>query len=248
LDPILPPEELEKLKLLHPFLMDSLSPDDSRPLAHNEQFLSPDPSFLYHKKKDLAPPVVHPWAGKPGSAKDEFDYPEEDELQPDTDPREQESTETGMIETAGEERQPLPTSNEAERLDLTLSGFTYWLRRKKPVTPTIETHPPEEIQDKGAKENIFEKENLPEAAKKVKGKKKKKKKKKKKNKQKKVKSSAAKSVRLRNDIISETLADLLATQGHQKEAIAMYHKLSLIYPEKNSFFALKIKKLKNIQL
>ncbi|GEM_PF-3564396 len=47
---------------------------------------------------------------------------------------------------------------------------------------------------------------------------------------------------LKPDIVSETLAELLASQGHIKEANEMYRKLSLLYPEKSSYFASKIRK------
>lgn len=43
--------------------------------------------------------------------------------------------------------------------------------------------------------------------------------------------------------ISETFADLLASQGHTKQAIDMYTRLMEKYPEKSSFFAAKIEAL-----
>ncbi|MBK7408391.1 MAG: hypothetical protein IPJ40_10230 [Saprospirales bacterium] len=55
---------------------------------------------------------------------------------------------------------------------------------------------------------------------------------------------ARKSVEEKEAIISETLAELLARQGHLQKAIAMYEKLCLIFPEKSSFFAQKIENLK----
>lgn len=55
---------------------------------------------------------------------------------------------------------------------------------------------------------------------------------------------ARKSVEEKEDIVSETLAGLLALQGHTQKAIQMYEKLCLIFPEKSSFFAQKIDKLK----
>jgi hypothetical protein len=55
---------------------------------------------------------------------------------------------------------------------------------------------------------------------------------------------AKRSVEEKEDIISETLAALLARQGHTQRAIAMYEKLGLTFPEKSSFFALQIEKLK----
>ncbi|MFK7771017.1 MAG: hypothetical protein AB8F94_02715 [Saprospiraceae bacterium] len=75
-------------------------------------------------------------------------------------------------------------------------------------------------------------------------KKEKKEKKEKKNKKAKVVAEANKSVQQSDDIVSETLAKLLAKQGSHKKAIQMYKRLSLIFPKKSSFFAKKIAKLK----
>jgi len=52
------------------------------------------------------------------------------------------------------------------------------------------------------------------------------------------------SVTLGGAAISELLAQLLQKQGHLKEAIEMYEKLSLINPEKSAYFAALIEKLK----
>jgi len=72
----------------------------------------------------------------------------------------------------------------------------------------------------------------------------KKEKKEKKKKKAKVVAEANKSVQQSDDIVSETLAKLLAKQGSHKKAIRMYKRLSLIFPKKSSFFAKKIAKLK----
>ncbi len=48
-----------------------------------------------------------------------------------------------------------------------------------------------------------------------------------------------------DDYISETLADILMSQGHTVKAIIMFEKLALKYPEKNSYFASRILELKN---
>ena len=45
------------------------------------------------------------------------------------------------------------------------------------------------------------------------------------------------------DIASETLASLLARQGHNRKAIRMYEQLSLRYPTKKATFAAEIEKL-----
>ncbi len=46
-------------------------------------------------------------------------------------------------------------------------------------------------------------------------------------------------------VITETYADLLAKQGYIEQSKEMYEKLSLLNPEKSTYFAAKILKLKN---
>jgi len=55
---------------------------------------------------------------------------------------------------------------------------------------------------------------------------------------------AERSVAENKDVISETLARLLAKQGYRDKAIVMYERLALSFPEKSSFFAAEIEKLK----
>ncbi|MCP4439037.1 MAG: hypothetical protein GY810_08860 [Aureispira sp.] len=69
-------------------------------------------------------------------------------------------------------------------------------------------------------------------------------------KQKKTKSTSSKvdymakeSVTENEEVISETLANLLALQGKKDKAIKMYNALSLKFPEKSRFFAEKIEEL-----
>ncbi len=53
------------------------------------------------------------------------------------------------------------------------------------------------------------------------------------------------SLKDKEEVFSEALADLLAKQGHSEKAIGMYEKLILVFPEKKPIFAAKIEKLKN---
>jgi len=46
------------------------------------------------------------------------------------------------------------------------------------------------------------------------------------------------------DILTETMAEVLAKQGMYDHAIALYQKLSLIYPPKSAYFASRIEQLK----
>lgn len=54
---------------------------------------------------------------------------------------------------------------------------------------------------------------------------------------------AIKSLVQDDDLVSETLADLLAWQGNKIKSIEMYRKLILRFPEKSSYFATKIEKI-----
>ena len=107
------------------------------------------------------------------------------------------------------------------------------------INEAIEEEEKVEIKKKGKKKKKKKKKLKQKKLIKVKSKKKKKHKKKKKTLE-----VAQKSIEENQDILSETLAELLAQQGSRKKAIRMYKRLSLIFPKKSGFFAKKIAKLK----
>ncbi|MDX9906383.1 MAG: hypothetical protein RBS55_07350 [Bacteroidales bacterium] len=55
---------------------------------------------------------------------------------------------------------------------------------------------------------------------------------------------ARKSIEENDGILSETLARLVAAQGKKEKAIKIYQQLMLKYPQKSSYFAAQIEKLK----
>ncbi len=54
---------------------------------------------------------------------------------------------------------------------------------------------------------------------------------------------AAESIKYKHDVASETLAEILLRQGKKEEAVEIYNKLSLMFPEKSSYFAKKLKSI-----
>jgi len=49
-----------------------------------------------------------------------------------------------------------------------------------------------------------------------------------------------------DDFVTETLASIYAKQGYNRKAIQIFEKLSLKYPEKSTYFAAQIKKIKDL--
>ena len=58
-------------------------------------------------------------------------------------------------------------------------------------------------------------------------------------------TAAKKSLHQNNNLITPTLAEVYLKQGHFDKAIKAYEKLILKYPQKSTFFAEKIKLIKN---
>jgi len=106
-------------------------------------------------------------------------------------------------------------------------SFSSWLKKFQPVSKSINYD-----KDMEGKPDLVEK-TAPVA-----------KKKKKKYKTHKI---AKKSVIENEDIASETLAHLLASQGYYDKAIKMYERLSMMHPEKNEAYAATIVRLMDMK-
>lgn len=117
---------------------------------------------------------------------------------------------------------PLEITNDDEALQpIPKSSFNSWLQQfKPPEVHALSVHMPEAPNRDEKKEEVpAPKDEAREVA--------------------------ARSVAEDFGVASETLAALLEAHGHYDKAIAMYERLCLQYPEKSSFFAAQIEKLKN---
>ena len=63
-----------------------------------------------------------------------------------------------------------------------------------------------------------------------------------------VEKMAMESITLNDDIVSETLAEIWARQRQYQTAIQIYQKLSLLNPNKSTYFAQKIQELQLQQM
>jgi len=118
-----------------------------------------------------------------------------------------------------------------------ISEFARWLHQKRKTTYDYE------LKQAGAARETHKFTTVAEPAATLLPEKKKKKKKKKKELL--IINFAEQSLIEQDNIVSETLANVLASQGHFEKAIEMFKKLSLLFPEKSNTFADQIQKLKS---
>ena len=124
--------------------------------------------------------------------------------------------------------------------------FTEWLLSLKPtsVNNTKDTSMAKEKNSKKKKDKKGKKASKKKSLKKLE--KKLKKQKKKDKKITKLQRKIDASLERRAEAVSPTLAAFMKKQGYYKESIKIYKQLKLIYPEKSSYFASEIKKLKKL--
>lgn len=112
-------------------------------------------------------------------------------------------------------------------------NFTSWVQQFQP------DHVKQQLSD------IMEAKKREELKRLKKKQKKNRKKKKKAGKDQRIVQFAEQSLASHQMIVSETLAELLAEQGETQKSIEMYERLKLFFPEKSTYFAAIIEKLKN---
>ena len=116
---------------------------------------------------------------------------------------------------------------DAELAPQAKATFSSWLRQYKvPAAPTADNNQPPKPKEPQKPE--ASRADPPREAKL----------------ERKMKNLANKSISENDDVFSETLADLLSMQGQKTKAIEMFEKLILLFPEKSSYFANKIEKIK----
>ncbi len=123
--------------------------------------------------------------------------------------------------TNEEEEAPVASEEQKKPQPIPKDTYNTWLQKLRPPTVSILEDEPVADDKKSAKSEEYDEEGEGKA-----------------------KQIAQKSIIENSGIATETLAAVLAMQGHKEKAIAMYERLSLQYPEKSSFFAAKIKELK----
>ena len=125
------------------------------------------------------------------------------------------------------------------------TAFSSWAKASQPTLKPQKKK--KSIEKKSERKTVFEVTDLFKESGKKKKKDKKKplglKGKKKKKKKEKTKSYAMESLLEHDDVISETLAELLAGQGSRKKAIRMYKRLAEIHPGKKEIYVKRIKEL-----
>lgn len=112
-------------------------------------------------------------------------------------------------------------------------NFTSWVQQFQP------DHVKQQLSD------IMEAKKRDELKRLKRKQKKSRKKKKKADKDQRIVQFAEQSLTSHQMIVSETLAELLAEQGETQKSIEMYERLKLFFPEKSTYFAAIIEKLKN---
>ncbi len=168
-------------------------------------------------------------------------YEESDEIM--TQETEEAITENLQEETStAEVPETIPEEPETEEAPI---SFSQWLTKLQPVSSPTNKIEEEEKSKKSDEKNeeivwTFEKPKTAKSSKKSS-----KKKTPKKLKKKEVKRMAKKSIRANKNLAAENLAKILVSQGKNKEAIEMYEQLILKFPEKSTYFAGKLKKLKH---
>ncbi len=163
------------------------------------------------------------------------------------------STQKGRLTSSNETDNSRTTKIQSNSEQDQYDPFTEWLLSLKPTSTenTKHTSMAKEKNSKKKKDKKGKKSSKKKILKKLEKKLKKQKKKDKKDKKKskkinKLQRKIDASLERRAEAVSPTLAAFMKKQGYYKESIKIYKQLKLIYPEKSSYFASEIKKLKKL--
>lgn len=122
----------------------------------------------------------------------------------------------------------IETDEEKEKALMVVMSFAEWLKH----ISSKSTKAKEEVADKKALKTMWQQQKLAAAIEEE-------------NEEipEQVFEMAVNSIARKDELVSESFANVYAKQGKFEKAIEMYQKLSLLYPEKNAYFAAKIETL-----
>ncbi len=196
-------------------------------------FSSPNLSEEDTQEKDEQTPDARPHEQEPTPESPEKSEALSDTTAPETHKaftlheEEENTTETPLKSTTMETPEYHPQDPSGKPSPTPKTSFSSWVQQFQPAHIKVQLH---ELMESKKREDAIEALKRKKKKKKIKDK---------------MVLFAEQSLKDSTDLASETLAELLVAQEKYDKAIQMYERLILIFPEKSTYFAEKIKNLKN---